>query len=65
MTAFASGQLYGVSVLGNGVAFTNPCRDASLATSPKVLGLYRKRSGAMSFEHGAKSEGRSVFDRAT
>jgi aspartate/tyrosine/aromatic aminotransferase len=31
----------------------------------KVLGLYRKRSGAMSFEHGAKSERRSVFDTAT
>jgi hypothetical protein len=31
----------------------------------EVLGLYRKRSGAMSFEHDAKSERRSVFDRAT
>jgi hypothetical protein len=31
----------------------------------EVLGLYRKRSGAMSFEHGAKSERRSVFDTAT
>ena len=31
----------------------------------QVLGLYRKRSGAMRFEHDAKSERRSVFDRAT
>jgi hypothetical protein len=41
---------------------------AGLSTPPKlmeVLGLYRKRSGAMSFEHEAKSECRSVFDRAT
>jgi hypothetical protein len=36
-----------------------------LAAWRKVLGLYRKRSGAMSFEHGAKSERRSVFDTAT
>jgi hypothetical protein len=30
----------------------------------QVLGLYRKRSGAMSFEHDAKSERRSAFDTA-
>ena len=31
----------------------------------KVLGLYRKRSGEMSFEQGTNVERRSVFDRAT
>ncbi len=36
-----------------------------MASSSKVLGLYRKRSGARSFEQEAKSERRSVFDTAT
>jgi hypothetical protein len=42
--------------------FSNPCTEPSAASSSKVLGLCRKRSGAMSFKGDPKSERRAPIE---